>query len=138
MMQKSDRLLDIFTKYREKNLSVPILVEGKHDISSLRKLEFNGEIVTLNSGHSLLRKVERMSSKYDEVILLTDFDQKGKFLKRRIDSYFQSTGTQTDTYLWSYILRFMPANTVEDLPWAYEKIMESRPKITKIRLNSSQ
>lgn len=137
MIQKSDRLLNIFEKYREKNLEVPILVEGKRDVSSLRKLEFNGEIINLNSGHTLLGKVELLADKYREVIILTDFDHKGIFLKKRITTYFNSMGTEADTYLWTFILRFLPAKTVEELPWAYEKALEVRQRITKIRLKPS-
>ncbi len=138
MTQKSDRLLSIFDKYREKNLKVPILVEGKHDVSSLRKLDFQGELVSLNSGHSLLGKVEKMSDKYNEVIILTDFDQKGIFLKKRITTYFTSMGTDADTYLWTFVLRYLPAKTVEELPWAYENALELNPKIKSVRYQGSR
>ncbi len=122
MIQKSVRLLSVFEKYREKNLKVPILVEGKHDVSSLRRLEFSGEIISLNSGHSLLGKVEQISNSHNEVIILTDFDQKGVFLKRRLTNYLLSVGTSADIYLWNYISHYLPARTVEELPWAYEKV----------------
>ncbi len=138
MTQKSDRLLSIFDKYREKNREVPILVEGKRDVSSLRRLDFQGELISLNSGHSLLGKVELMSDKYSEVIILTDFDQKGVFLKKRITSYFKSMGTEPDTYLWTFVLRYLPAKTVEELPWAYENALELNPKIPKARYQGSR
>lgn len=121
-MQKSDRLLTIFRKYREKNLQVPIIVEGKNDVHSLRRLDFTGEIINLNSGLSLLGKVEQISNAYNEVIVLTDFDYKGTILKKRITGYLLSLGTSPDIYLWNYVNRYLPARTVEELPWAYEKI----------------
>ncbi|MCL4334979.1 MAG: hypothetical protein M1402_02650 [Candidatus Thermoplasmatota archaeon] len=123
MRKKSERLLTFFDKYREKNLKVPIIVEGKRDISSLRKLDFRGEIILLNTGKSLMGKAEIISEEYKEVIILTDFDRKGVFLKNRIVTYLMSLGIQADLSLWNYVSKNMPARTVEQLPWAYDTVL---------------
>lgn len=123
MRRKSERLLTFFDKYREKNLTVPIIVEGKRDISSLRKLDFKGEIILLNTGKSLMGKAETISEEYREVIILTDFDRKGVFLKNRIVTYLMSLGIHADLSLWNYVAKNMPARTVEQLPWAYDTVM---------------
>ena len=39
-------------------LSVPVIVEGKRDISAIRQLGYNGLLIQLNDGKSVLSTVE--------------------------------------------------------------------------------
>ncbi len=48
------RILKILERYRLKNSRVPIIVAGRHDTNSLRRIDFPGEIITINSGSSLV------------------------------------------------------------------------------------
>ncbi len=120
------RILKILESYRKKNSNVPIIVEGKHDVESLRRIEFSGEIITLNSGSSLLSFSEGLSRNYEEVILLTDFDRRGIFLKSEIEAFLRGSGCRPDTELWSSIRRMVPVRTVEELPFAISRIMETQ------------
>ncbi len=119
------RILKILERYRNKNHNVPIVVEGRHDVESLRKIEFPGEIITLNSGSSLLSFSEELSREYGEVILLTDFDRRGVMLKSEIESFLRGSGCKPDTELWSSIRRMVPVRTVEELPFAISRIIET-------------
>ena len=49
-----NRVLKTLEKYRIKNQDVPIIVEGKNDLGCLRSLDFQGNIIILNSGNSLV------------------------------------------------------------------------------------
>lgn len=120
------RILKILESYRNKNSHIPIVVEGKHDVESLRKIEFPGQIITLNSGSSLLSFSEGLSREYGEVILLTDFDRRGIMLKSEIEAFLRGSGCKPDTELWSSIRRLVPVRTVEELPFAISRISETQ------------
>ncbi len=116
------RVFSILEQYRTKNLSVPIVVEGKNDVSSLRSIEFKGPIIQVNSGESILNFSENLAEEYREIIILTDFDRKGKTLKKMIQEYLVSSGVKADTYLWEYFCKKSPIATVEELPSEVERI----------------
>ncbi|HKJ97051.1 MAG TPA: toprim domain-containing protein [Thermoplasmataceae archaeon] len=116
------RVFSILEQYRMKNESVPIVVEGRNDISCLRSIDFTGKIVHVNSGSSILNFSENLAEEYSEIIILTDFDRKGKTLKKKIQNYLVSSGVKADTYLWEYLCKRSPIATVEELPSEVERI----------------
>ncbi|WP_393971877.1 toprim domain-containing protein [Oxyplasma meridianum] len=114
-------MLKIIDKYREKNLDTPIVVEGKNDVQSLRKIEFSGEIIIFNSGLSIVRFSEELKERYNRIIILTDFDAKGRRLRDDIEKFFVSSGGKADTYLWEYLKRNAAVSTIEELPFAVSR-----------------
>ncbi len=103
-------------KYQNKNLQNPIIVEGINDIKSLKKINFTGNIININRGKSLYNFSEYISNGYNTVILLTDFDKKGIFLKNKIESYLNSMDINVDLQLWNYIKNNCHINDVESMP----------------------
>jgi len=75
-------ILDEMKEYS--NNGVPLIVEGKRDEASLRRIGFSGPIVTV-SGARLHEIAEK--SRGREVIVLTDFDEEGERLAETILSY---------------------------------------------------
>lgn len=69
---------------KEKNKSIPIVVEGEKDRDALRSLDFTGVIINVNSGKTIIDFCDYLARKYREIILLTDWDRKGGSLCRRI------------------------------------------------------
>ena len=69
----------------EENKKVPIVVEGDKDVFSLRKLGIAGEIITINSGFSIIDFCDKIANKYKEIILLTDWDRKGGYICHTIE-----------------------------------------------------
>ena len=69
----------------EENKKVPIVVEGDKDVFSLRKLGVIGEIITVNSGLSIIDFCDKIANKYKEIILLTDWDRKGGYICHTIE-----------------------------------------------------
>ena len=120
-MSKS-KVSKVLEKYRLKNVSVPIVVEGRNDMQCLREIGFPVEIIILNSGNGLLPFSEKLSHDYGEIILLTDFDRKGVDLKNNLKAYMHGSGCTVDTYLWEIIRRYVPIRTVEELPFAIKRI----------------
>lgn len=119
-----NKVLKTLEKYRDKNEEVPIIVEGKNDVGSLRNLEFQGDIIILNGGNTLVNFSENVAEQNDEVIILTDFDRKGVDLKKTIQKYMLGFGCQVDTRLWETIRRYANIKTIEELPFAVKRMIE--------------
>ncbi len=118
-----NRVLKTLEKYRIKNQDVPIIVEGKNDLGCLRSLDFEGNIIILNSGNSLVNFSENVAESNDEVIILTDFDRKGVEIKENLQRYMMGLGCHVDTDLWDTLRRYVPIRTVEELPFAVQRII---------------
>ncbi|MFX0067862.1 MAG: toprim domain-containing protein [Promethearchaeota archaeon] len=86
-----ERLEEVLLKIDNLSKNFPILVEGRKDERTLRKLGVNGIVVHL-SGQSLFETAERMAS-YRKVIILTDFDKRGEKIARQISRYLEEQGT---------------------------------------------
>ena len=72
------------------SIDVPVIVEGKNDVSALRGLGVEN-IVPINTGGSLLDVVESLKD-FDRVVILTDFDQAGKILRKKLLELFGHYG----------------------------------------------
>jgi 2,5-diamino-6-(ribosylamino)-4(3H)-pyrimidinone 5'-phosphate reductase len=70
-------------KYESKS-GIPILVEGKKDIVSLKKLGIDGNFTTVSRTPFFEIADELVKQGVKEVILLTDFDRAGKQHAREI------------------------------------------------------
>ena len=62
----------------ESECGIPILVEGKNDIASLKKLGIDGYFITVSRVPFFEIADELVKHGIKEVILLTDFDRAGK------------------------------------------------------------
>lgn len=60
-----------------------IIVEGKKDAEALRKIGCLGRIIEFHKFQNINDFADKVS-KYQEVILLFDWDHKGKYLTRRV------------------------------------------------------
>lgn len=79
------------------NKTVPIVVEGENDIIALNTLGIHGKIIPLNSGLSILNLCDTIAKKWNEIIILTDWDrQGGRLCKRIIDNLQGRTSCNTD------------------------------------------
>ena len=72
-----DDLEKLLIELQEKNKVIPILVEGEKDIDALKNLNINGMILSLNKGISITNFCDLLANKYDEIIILTDWDKTG-------------------------------------------------------------
>lgn len=89
--KKTKRFLD-FQKILEKlqNNTSPVIVEGKRDAAALKNLGFNGTIIELNDGTSVLTTIERIfqdQGSSTEFIILMDWDKTGNKLAKQLISY---------------------------------------------------
>jgi 5S rRNA maturation endonuclease (ribonuclease M5) len=79
------------------NKTVPIIVEGEKDINALNTLGIHGHIIPLNTGVSILNLCDTIAKRWNEIIILTDWDkQGGRLCKRIIDNLQGRTRCNTD------------------------------------------
>jgi 5S rRNA maturation endonuclease (ribonuclease M5) len=107
---------------RELNLEIPIIVEGRLDVLALRKIGFSGEIIHLPKNKTIINFSYSLT-KYREVILLMDWDRKGKRLTSILEKYLITEGIRVNLKLWK-LLNTINSETsnVEGLPAFMEKI----------------
>jgi 2,5-diamino-6-(ribosylamino)-4(3H)-pyrimidinone 5'-phosphate reductase len=87
LKEKEEKIEQIITKLAEESAKgKPIVVEGKKDAQALRILGVNGAILTVKTGgKSFLEatvEIEKLGAR--EVILLLDFDRRGKEGTKRL------------------------------------------------------
>jgi len=98
------KLLEKLTK--ESTKGVPIIVEGRNDINALHKLGLEGDIISAKtSGKSfldVLSEIERRGKR--EVILLMDFDRRGKEWTNRLARRLEEMRITPNLLFWKELL----------------------------------
>jgi 5S rRNA maturation endonuclease (ribonuclease M5) len=117
---------EIFQKLGKKARDTVVIVEGKNDRSSLRKLGVEGKIVCMkNSRRVLVDFLDQL--KCQEVILLVDFDAYGSALTKTITQYLEAKRVKVNTVFWKRMRRLVGryVKDVEGLPSYLEKLKKS-------------
>ena len=108
------QLLKLLSTLRREATNSPIIVEGKKDERALRGLGFDGEIVQLNKGSSLLNFCDELKTRYEKVIVLCDWDRTGGKLTRKLSTYFDSLDMDYDTELRKKLI-FLGKKRIKDV-----------------------
>ena len=103
-LEKILKLLERLEKQSAKG--TPIVVEGKNDIQALFRLGITGNIILAKtSGKSFLDVVREIEKKEKrEVILLFDFDRRGKEWTRRLASCLEGLKITPNLLFWRMLL----------------------------------
>ena len=107
MTTKTEKRLELIYKVlkrvEKKSINgIPIVVEGKKDVRALNRLGINGEIILAKaSGKSLLEVLTEIEQKHKrEVVLLFDFDRRGREWTRRFASYLEGLKITPNLVFW--------------------------------------
>jgi len=124
-LEKTLQLLDRLAT--ESTKGTPIIVEGKNDINTLHKLNVTGDIIQAKSGKSfldLLSEVERRGKR--DVILLMDFDRRGKELTNRLAQHLEKMRINPNLLFWKELLGLVGRNVkdIEGLATYLETLKE--------------
>lgn len=103
-MEKILQLLERLGKETVKG--VPIIVEGKNDVHALQKLDVKGDfILAKTSGKSFLDTLSEVEKKEkQEVILLMDFDKRGKEWTKRLTQHLEKMKIKPNSLFWRELL----------------------------------
>ncbi len=89
-----------------------IIVEGKNDIKALLEIGVTNEIQPL-SKKPIYKVVEDFH--YKDVIVLTDFDKKGKELYGKLNSGLQSRGVKVDKTYREWLQKNIKISHIEGI-----------------------
>jgi len=103
LKEKEEKIQQVITKLAEESAKgKPIIVEGKKDEQTLRILGANGIIVTVKTGgKSFLdatAEIEKLGAR--EVILLLDFDRRGKEGTLRLQRNLERSKIKINVLFW--------------------------------------
>ena len=103
-LEKIQRILERIDRQSAKG--IPIVVEGRKDIQSLHKLGISGDIILAkSSGKSFLDVLSEIEKKErNEVILLFDFDRRGKEWTCHMASRLEGMKITPNRQFWKMLL----------------------------------
>lgn len=96
--ERLEAVEQLFDELRQANEDLPLIVEGAKDETALRNLGFDGAVVRVNSGQTVIATVEAVAEDHPEVIILTDWDYHGGKLARRIRESCDACGIRWDDH----------------------------------------
>jgi 5S rRNA maturation endonuclease (ribonuclease M5) len=107
LKEKQEKILQVLERLAEESAKAkPIIVEGKNDVKALRNLAVEGKIISAKTGGKsfldVISEAEKTSAK--EVILLLDFDRRGKEWTKRIKQQLEKARIKPNTRFWRQLL----------------------------------
>lgn len=107
LKEKEEKILRVLECLAEESAKgTPIIVEGKKDIETLKTLAVKGKIITAKTGGKSLQdvifEVENIGAQ--EVILLFDFDRRGKEWTKRIKQQLERARIKPNITFWRELL----------------------------------
>ncbi|MBD3312990.1 toprim domain-containing protein [Candidatus Woesearchaeota archaeon] len=95
-----------------KGSDIPVLVEGKKDKAALESLGISN-IITLKKPLYLV--VEKIASEHNLVIILTDFDKKGKELYGKLKKDLLKHGVRIDNQFREFLQKNTQISHIEGI-----------------------
>jgi 2,5-diamino-6-(ribosylamino)-4(3H)-pyrimidinone 5'-phosphate reductase len=127
-------LLDNLTA--ELSRGTPMIVEGQKDVKALKRLEVTGDIISAKtSGKGFLdviREVEKRRK--NEVVLLLDFDRRGKEWTKRFAPNFEMKKIKPNLVFWRKLSKLV-GRDVKDIEGLSTYIETLKKRIGKNILN---
>ena len=131
--RKLDRLTKLVQRLSDQShRGTPIIVEGRKDEESLRRLGINGPILCLKAhGKGFFEFLEGISS-IRKIIVLTDFDAEGKKLAKMLVNELSKKRVKVDDSIWKQVgaLIRQDIHTIQELENCIER-MQARVETAK-------
>ena len=121
LKDKVEKIEQILTQLSEESAKgKPIVVEGKKDTEALQELGVNGKILTVKTGGKsfLQATVEIEALRADEVILLLDFDRRGREGTKRLQESLERGKIKVNEKFWRELHSLVgrEVSCIESLP----------------------
>jgi 5S rRNA maturation endonuclease (ribonuclease M5) len=107
LKEKEEKILQMLERLaKESAKGIPIIVEGKKDVEALRALAIEGKIIEAKtSGKSMLDVISEVEKcETQEVILLLDFDRRGREWTKRLKQYLEKMQIKPNIFFWKKLL----------------------------------
>jgi len=110
LQEKEEKILHVLECLAEEAAKgTPIIVEGKNDIEALRVLGVEGKTISAKTGGKsildVISEIEKCDAK--EVIMLLDFDRRGRELTKRLKQNLEKAKTKINLTFWSRLLELV-------------------------------
>lgn len=123
LRERLEGLKDLFRILSDLNREVPVIVEGKNDVIALRTLGLQGEIIQVHGGKSLYELSEEIHERFEQVILLVDWDKKGEMLMKTLGDYLSGLWENYRTFRETLMLLSRnEAFEIEHIPGLMERL----------------
>jgi 5S rRNA maturation endonuclease (ribonuclease M5) len=96
--ERVSQLEVLITRLIEANQEVPVVVEGQKDAKCLTELGLKGAILKVHTGKTFYEFCDDLSKRYDRVILLMDWDQKGEQIHTQLAEYLEADWIPYDSF----------------------------------------
>ena len=127
LKRRVEKIKELLERLAEKSASgIPIIVEGRNDIDALRELTIKGDVIAAKtSGRSfldVLREIRKRGTQ--EVILLMDFDRRGKEGTKRLAQHLEKMRVKANLLFWNELLNLVghDLKDIEGLPTYIETL----------------
>jgi len=117
LKEKLEKILELLDRLAtESARGTPIVVEGTSDVDALRHLSITGRIIPVKaSGKTFIDIVDEVvKSGKSEIILLMDFDRRGKEWTKRMARHLQELRIKPNTLFWNGLLK-LAGRDVKDI-----------------------
>ena len=110
LKEKEERIQQVLERLvQESSEGTPIIVEGKKDIETLRTLGIQGEIMSAKTGRKsrldVISEIEKKQSR--EVVLLLDFDRRGREWTTILKQHLEKTEIKPNLDFWNDLKRLV-------------------------------
>jgi 2,5-diamino-6-(ribosylamino)-4(3H)-pyrimidinone 5'-phosphate reductase len=117
LKEKEEKIQQLLERLIEESArGTPIIVEGKKDIETLRTLDIQGKIVSAKTGGKsrldVISEVEKTEA--HEVILLLDFDRRGKEWSKILKEHLERARIRPNLKFWNE-LQGLVSKEVKDI-----------------------
>ena len=132
--ERAERLKEVFEALYEVNKRIPIIVEGKKDVRSLRKIGLVGDIITLHGGKGLYEFCDDIAEKFHRIILLMDWDEKGESLHKNVSAHLK--GMWEEFSAFREIIKILCQKDIKDIegiPVLLERLAGEEVKVGEER-----
>jgi 2,5-diamino-6-(ribosylamino)-4(3H)-pyrimidinone 5'-phosphate reductase len=103
LREKEEKLLQLLSWLAEESAKgIIIIVEGEKDVRTLRAFGVEGKLVSAKTGGKSLLDVVSEVEKHgvQEVILLFDFDRRGREWTKRVRQHLEKVGVTPNVTIW--------------------------------------
>jgi 5S rRNA maturation endonuclease (ribonuclease M5) len=102
-----------------------IIVEGQRDRLALRNLGASGPVI-MASSKSIMAMAEDVARQYQEIVVLTDWDEKGEEMALQIEQHLRHTRSYANLEIRSRLSRLVKKEIkdVESLSYYMERMRE--------------
>jgi 2,5-diamino-6-(ribosylamino)-4(3H)-pyrimidinone 5'-phosphate reductase len=134
LKEKEERILRVLECLAEESSKgTPIVVEGKKDFETLRELGIAGKIISAKTGgKSRLDVISEMEkSGRQEIILLLDFDRRGKEWIKYLKQHLEKEKIKANIKFWNELLG-LAGREVKDIEGLASYIETLRKKLGEV------